>query len=65
MPFKVDYKQFFLLTQNVLCNPVCSDYTWIVYLVCIWSSSVTPEMELLSPLYLNQNELILGGMYVN
>lgn len=38
----------FPLTQNVICNQMCSDYTWIVYLVCIWSSSVTPEMDYVS-----------------
>jgi len=45
---------------------MCSDYTWIVYLVCIWSSSVTPEIKLMSPLYLNQmNWYLLECMWTN
>lgn len=30
---------------------MCSDYTWIVYLVCIWSSSVTPEIDYISTVF--------------
>lgn len=67
---------YILIRKNIISNFSCSPKMLFVIkcvvitlelcISCVPDPpSVTREMALVSPLYLNQNELILVGMYVN